>query len=216
MRCGRFALLSSLVLAVAIPKCASDADQGAEFQTVPLSDFICDQFNWDEPRSTPSILLEIPKQYKKTPAPFNVACVWATEADAERMFKPETPSLEDGCFKIQLSRSAGFDAHRNIFTSGMDHDETDLADVLRTEGIRDVTVERHNVRGRPALVVEGILPSGQPSTLVYLAMRIGTNVVTISYVPRKERSEWDDKVWTRFKRSLLAGIPGTSYVTPRA
>ena len=196
-------LVAVLSVAAVTPLFASPADQDAQFQTVLLNSFVCDDFYWGEGGSAPQIPLAVPKKYEKTPAPFAAACVWSTKSDVERIFQPDTASPAESFFKIQASRNTGFDAQRNVFVSGPDQDETNMADALRTGGVRDVTVKRYTIQGAPILIVEGVLSSGQPSRLVYLATQVGTNAIMINYVPRKPWSEWDSEVWARFKHSLV-------------
>lgn len=204
MCCGR-RLAGVLCVAAGVLLCASPsrADQDAQFQTVLLNNFVCDDFNWGEGRSAPPLPLDIPRSYEKMPAPFAAACVWSTKSDAERIFQPDTPAPEEGFFKIQGSRNIGFDTQRNVFVGAVGEDETNMADGLRTAGVRNVTVKRYDVQETPILVLEGEPPGGQPSKLVYLATRIGTNSIMISYVPRKTSSEWDNEVWARFRQSLV-------------
>ena len=203
----RWAALVSLVSLAsgALWSCssASSTNQNVEFKNIPLNDFICDSFNWDVSRNTPSVALQIPKQYQKIKAPSDIPCVWATKSDGEHALEPDALPPEDGFFLLNVSRGTGFDAQRNTFASGVDEDETTMAATLRAAGYREITIKRHNVQGRPVLIIEYVLPSGRPGKLVYLAMRIGTNVIMVRYFPRKEWSEWDGEVWARFKNSLV-------------
>lgn len=206
MICTRILLWWFLLPVVAIgvwhPPLTAEPD--VEFRTLPFNDFCGNNFNFGEQYKDAPLPLQvdIPAIYTMTQVPQDVAVIWSTPSDVDRILKPDTPKQENGYFSAKISMNFGYDQTRDVFAD-LEHDEHDLAKALRDQGLQDVSVTRQTVKGFPMLIVEATLSNGRKARMVYLATRIATNTVLITYVHRHQWSDWDRVVWERFKKSLV-------------
>lgn len=197
-------LLLLTVIAIGVRQLPVAAESNIEFRTLPFNKFCGNNFNFGERyESAPlPIRVDVPAIYVMTQVPHDIAVIWSTPSDVERILKPNSPKQEDGYFSAKTTMSVGYDRRRDVF-SNLEHDERDFARLYREEGLRDVSVTRHAAKGFPVLIVEATFPNEQKVRMVYLATRIATNTILVTYIHRREWSDWDDIVWDRFKKSLL-------------
>ncbi len=201
----RLVLVCALAMADAV--CGRPAlGSEPEFQTLPLTAFLGPKVKWartDEATAF-SVRVEIPALYVRTDDPWNIdESLWAADADRNNILASESPVHRYGFFRIQVSPQFRYDRARSVFSDFRWTDEGNMAEALRAQGMTDVTVRRHTIRGFPILVVEAAQSHGQPVRRAYIATNVSSTVVLVEYAPQAPGSAWDQTVWARFKNSLL-------------
>lgn len=207
MTARRLVLVCALAMAdAACGRPALGAEAELEFQTLPLTALLGPKVTWADTDDVTafSIRVEIPALYLRTDDPWNVDdSLWAADADLPHIQASESPTHQYGFFRIQASPQFRYDRARGVFSDFRWTDEGNMAEALRAQGMTDVTVRRHTVKGFPMLVVEAAWSKGPPLRRVYVATNVSSTVVLIQYVPHEAGSQWDQAAWARFKKSLV-------------